>query len=134
MLVPMASEPKLSGPLLWMVMAAAVLATVGLAGIVLAFDQLRAIDSRYQLAVAFVTVWSLVFLGMTLLRAPATPIVASTGLVLWVAYRFCVAMLTGGWPLSVDLLAEAVLAAGFCGYMLQGEQANAYYRRRLPTA
>jgi hypothetical protein len=41
-------------------------------------------------------------------------------------------LLAGGWPLIVDLLAEAVLAAGFCGYMLRGEQPNAYYRRRLP--
>jgi hypothetical protein len=129
----MAREPKLSGPLLWMVMAAAVLAIVGVAGLVLAFDQLRAIGSRYMIAVAFATAWSLVFLGMTLLRAPATPVVASAGIVLWVAYRFCIALLAAGWPLIVDLLAEAVLAAGFCGFMLRGEQPNAYYRRRLPT-
>jgi hypothetical protein len=129
MLAAMASEAKLSGPLLWMVMSAAVLAIVGLAGLVLAFDQLRAIGSRYGIAVAFVTAWSLVFLGMTLLRMPATPLVASAGLVLWVAYRFCAALVAGGWPLIVDLLAEAVLAAGFCGYMLRAEQPNAYYRR-----
>jgi hypothetical protein len=130
----MASDPNLSGPLLWIVTAAAALAIVGLAGIALAFDQLVAIGSPYVIAVAFVTVWSLVFLGMTLLRAPAAPLVASSGLVLWVGYRFCVAVFSGGWPLAVDLLGEAVLAAGFCGYMLHDEQVRAYYRGRLPRA
>jgi hypothetical protein len=38
-----------------------------------------------------------------------------------------------GWPLAVDLWAEAVLAAGFCGYMADGVRPNAYYRRRLPA-
>jgi hypothetical protein len=41
---------------------------------------------------------------MTLLRARATPLVAS-----------------------------AVLAAGFCGYMATGARPTAHYRRRLPT-
>jgi hypothetical protein len=41
-----------------------------------------------------------------------------------------VAVATGGWPLVVDLFGEAVLVAGFCGYMLTGSRPNAYYRRR----
>jgi hypothetical protein len=125
----MATETRLGGALLAVVVAAALVAVVGLAGLALAFDQLRAIGSRYMIAVLFVTAWSLLFLVMTLMRARATPIVASAGLVLWVAYRFCVAALAGGWPLVVDLLGEAVLAAGFCGYMAAGAAPNAYYRR-----
>ena len=126
----MTGEPRLSGALLWMAVAAATLAVVGVGGLALAFDQLRAIGGRYMIAVVFVTAWSLVFLVMTLMRARATPVVASAGLLLWIAYRLCVAVITGGWPLVVDLLGEAVLAAGFCGYLLSGALPNAYYRRR----
>ncbi|TMJ23227.1 MAG: hypothetical protein E6G95_19855 [Alphaproteobacteria bacterium] len=126
--------PKLSGALLAIVVAAALVVAVAIAGSALAFDQLRAIGSRYMVAVAFIAAWSLLFLVMTMMRARATPVVASAGPLLWVAYRFCVAAASGGWPLVVDLLAEAVLAAGFCGYMLGGEQPKAYYRGRLPGA
>jgi len=83
-----------------------------------------------MVAVLFVTTWSLVFLAMTLVRAPATPLVASLGLALWVAYRLWVAIAAGHWPLVVDLLGEAVLAAGFCGYLPTGSRPNASYRRR----
>jgi hypothetical protein len=121
--------PKLTGALLAMVLAAAAVAIVGIAGGILAFDQLRAIGTRYMIAVLFITAWSVLFVGMTLARARATPVIASAALVLWVAYRFCVAALSGGWPLIVDLLAEAVLAAGFCGYMATGALPAAYYRR-----
>jgi hypothetical protein len=34
----------------------------------------------------------------------------------------------------VDLLGEAILAAGFCGYMLSGSHPNAYYRRKATVA
>ena len=34
--------------------------------------------------------------------------------------------------IAFDLLAEVMLAVGFCGYMLRGEQPQAYYRGRLP--
>src|SRR5580658_7288967 len=110
----MTGEPRLGGALLGMAVAAAALAVVGLGGLALAFDQLRAIGGRYMIAVVFVTAWSLVFLLMTAMRARATPVVASVGLLLWIAYRLCVAAMTGGWPLMVDLLGEAILAAGFC--------------------
>jgi hypothetical protein len=130
----MTTKPRLNGALLWVVVAAALVAIVGLAGMALAFDQLRALGMRYMIAVIFVTAWSLLFLAMTVMRAPGTPLIASLGLFLWVAYRFCVAVMSGGWPLVVDLLGEAILVAGFCGYMATGSRPNAYYRRRLPTA
>jgi hypothetical protein len=126
----MTKQPRLNGALLWMAVAAALLAAVGLGGLAFAFDQLRALGGRYMMAVLFVTMWSLVFLAMTLARAPATPLIASLGFGLWIAYRLYAAIASGGWPLVVDLLGEAVLAAGFCGYMLTGSRPNAYYRRR----
>lgn len=126
----MAEQTRLNGALLWMVAAAALLALVGLGGLVLAFDQLRALGGRYMVAVLFVTMWSLVFLAMTLVRAPATPLIASLGFALWIIYRLYVAIASGHWPLVVDLLGEGVLAAGFCGYLLTGSRPNAYYRRR----
>ncbi|HYD07428.1 MAG TPA: hypothetical protein VEC60_16950 [Reyranella sp.] len=126
--------PRLTGALLAIVVAAAAVAVVGIAGGLLAFEQLRAIGGHYMVAVAFVTAWSVLFLAMTALRARATPVVASAGLAVWVGYRFCVAVAAGGWPLVVDLLGEAVMAAGFCGYMLAGEQPKTFYRGRHPTA
>ena len=126
----MKEHPGLNGALLWMVVAAALLALVGVAGLALAFDQLGALGGRYTGAVLFVTAWSLLFLGMTAVRAPATPLIVSFGFVFWIAFRLWVAIAAGHWPLIVDLLGEAVLAAGFCGYMLTGSRPNAYYRRR----
>jgi hypothetical protein len=122
--------PRLNGALLWMAVAAALLALVGLGGLALAFDQLKAIGGRYMVAVLFVTAVSLLFLALTWMRSPATPLIVTFGLALWVAYRLCVAIAAGHWPLIVDLLGEGVLAAGFCGYMLTGSRPNAYYRRR----
>lgn len=121
----MPNQTTLGGALQAMVVAAALVAVVGLGGLLFGFEQLRAIGGRYMIAVIFVTSWSVVFLGMTAMRAPATPVVSCVALVLWIVYRFCVAVMTGGWPLLVDMLGEAVLAAGFCGYMLS----STYYRR-----
>jgi hypothetical protein len=75
--------PKLSGAFLAIVVAAALVVAVAIAGSALAFDQLRAIGSRYMVAVAFIAAWSLLFLVMTMMRARATPRVASAGLFLW---------------------------------------------------
>jgi hypothetical protein len=128
-------EARLGGALLWVVLAAGVVCLVAIVGALLAFDQLRSIGIRYTIAVGFAGIWSAVFVVMTLLRLPATPVVASAGFVAWIAWRFAVALWSGaGWPLAVDLWAEAVLAAGFCGYMADGVRPNAYYRRRLPAA
>jgi hypothetical protein len=127
-------EARLGGALLWMVTAAAILCIGALFGSLVAFQALREIGGRYTIAVAFIAVWSAVFVIMTLLRLRATPVVASLGFLAWIAYRFAVALLShAGWPLMVDLLGEALLAAGFCGYMAGGVRPNAYYRRRLPA-
>jgi hypothetical protein len=128
-------EARLGGALLWVVLAAAVVCLVAVGGVLLAFDQLRSIGMGYMIAVGFAGIWSAVFVVMTLLRLPATPLVAGAGFAAWIAWRFAVALWSGaGWPLAVDLWAEAVLAAGFCGYMADGVRPNAYYRRRLPAA
>jgi len=125
-------EARLGGALLWMVVAAALLCVLILLGTALAPAQLREIGIRYIAAIAFVFVWSILFVAMTLLAARATPLVASIGIVAWVAYRFGVAALQGHWPLVADLVGEAALAAAFCGYMAEGVRPNAYYRHRLP--
>ena len=128
-------EARLGGALLWVVLAAVVVCLVTIVGALLAFDELRSIGIRYMIAVGFAGIWAAVFVVMTLLRLPATPVVASAGFVAWIAWRFAVALWSqAGWPLAVDLWAEAVLAAGFCGYMADGVRPNAYYRRRLPAA
>lgn len=126
----MRERPRLNGALLWVVVATALLGLTALGGLAFAFDQLRALGGRYMVAVLFITAWALLFLTMTVVRSPATPAVASVGFFLWIAYRLCVAIAGGGWPLVVDLLGEAVLVAGFCGYMLTGSRPTAYYRRR----
>jgi hypothetical protein len=130
----MTSQSQLSGPLLWIVVAASLAAIVGVAGFAFAFEDVAALGLRYEIAVGFATAWSLVFLIMTAMHAPATPVVASVGLIVWIAYRLAVAIVSGGWPLMLDLLLEAVMAAAFCGYMATGASPNAYYRRRLPAS
>jgi hypothetical protein len=128
-------EARLGGALLWMVAAALLLCLVAIIGAAFAPRQLREIGGRYTLAVGFVTLWSLAFVILTLLRMRSTPLLASVGLVAWTAYRLSVVLLSrAGWPLAIDLLAEAALTAGFCGYMAGGVRPNAYYRRRLPTS
>jgi hypothetical protein len=128
-------DARLGGALLWMVAGAALLCIVAIAGAVFASHQLRAIGGRYMIAVGFVAVWSFGFIVLTLLRARVTPVVAGGGFVAWIAYRLLVAVIgEAGWPIAIDLVAEAILAAGFCGYMAGGVRPNAYYRRRLPTS
>lgn len=128
-------EARLGGALLWVVLAAGMVCILVIGGALLAFDQLRLLGVRYMIAVGFAGIWSALFVAMTLLHLRATPLVASTGFVAWIAYRLAVALWSqAGWPLAVDLLAEALLAAGFCGYMADGVRPNAYYRRRLPAA
>jgi hypothetical protein len=126
-------EARLGGALLWMVAVAGVLLVIAVLGILFA-QALRDVGGRYMLAIGFIVLWSVVFIVMTLVRLRATPVVASAGLLLWIAYRLAVAIVSqAGWPLTVDLLGEVVLAAGFCGYMAEGVRPNAYYRHRLPA-
>ena len=128
-------EARLGGALLWMVAASALLCIVAIAGAFFAFHQLREIGGRYMIAVGLVTAWSFAFIVLTLLRARVTPVIAGAGFVIWIAYRFSVALFSQtGWPLAIDLLGETILAAGFCSYMAGGVRPNAYYRRRLPTS
>ena len=125
-------EAKLGGALLWMIVAAMVLCLIAMVGVVFAFQQYRAIGIRYMIAVGFIAIWSIAFVVMTLLRASATPVLASAGLFAWIVYRFAVAQLSqAGWPVAADSLGEVILAAGFYGYMANGMRPNAYYRRRL---
>ena len=127
-------EGRLGGVLLGMVAAAILLGVITIAGTLLAFEQLVEIGARYVIAVGFVTAWSMVFVAMTLLRIRATPVVTSAGLLAWIAYRFAAAMLGhAGWPVAIDLIGEAISAAGFSAYMSGGMRPNAYFRRRLPT-
>jgi hypothetical protein len=127
-------EARLGGALLWIVAAAVLLFVLAIAGMIMAWQQFGEIGVRYMTAVGFIAVWSLIFVTMTLLRAPTTPIVAAVGFLAWIAYRFAVALLShAGWPLMVDLLGEAILAVGFFGYLADGVRPNAYYRRRLPA-
>jgi len=102
--------------------------------------------------VVFIMAWSLMFVLMTLLRLRSTPMVASAGIVAWVVLRGIVSYLGQApsiaaaeqtswldalvltWPYAIAIIAEAVLAAGFCGYMATGVRPNAYYRRRLPLS
>jgi hypothetical protein len=127
-------QARLGGALLCVVVAAATLSILAIAGALTHFQALREIGGRYMIAVGFIAVWSAIFVVMTLMRRRATPLAASLGLLAWIAYRFYVALVSeAGWPLSIDLLGEALLAAGFCGYMADGVRPNAYYRRRLPA-
>jgi hypothetical protein len=100
----------------------------------------------------FFMAWSAVFVVMTLTRLRATPVIASAGIVMWATLRIVLNYLAQGlmtaetenttvidalvrmWPYAIVVLAEAALAASFCGYMATGLRPNAYYRRRLPTA
>jgi hypothetical protein len=129
-------EAQLGGSLLFAVVAASLLVVLAVSGWVFAFDRFRAIGSRYMIAVTFAAVLSALFVVMTLLRLRATPSAISAGLVAWIVYRTGVAVgddAIAYWPLLVDMLGEAVLAAGFCGYMASAVRPNAYYRRRIPS-
>ena len=110
------------------------------------------LGKTYMIPVVFFMAWSVVFVVMTLARLRATPVIASAGIVLWAALRIILNYLAQGpltaetesttvidalvrmWPYASVVLAEAALAASFCGYMATGLRPNAYYRRRLPAA
>jgi len=127
-------EARLGGALLCMVILAAMLSVVMLVGLIVAFEQFRAVAGRFQIALLFVTTWSAALVVMTLLRVRATPTLSSFGIIAWVVYRLGVSIAGGyGWPLGIDLLANLAMALAFCGYMAGGVRPNAYYGRRLPS-
>ena len=128
-------EAKLGGALLAIDIIAVLLCAVVLAGVIGAQNEFRAIGIRYEIAVAFITLWSGAFVIMTWLRLRSTPVLASAALFVWILYRLAVSVAGGyGWPLAVDLLAELAMAASFCGDMATGVRPNADYRRRLPIS
>jgi hypothetical protein len=127
-------EARLGGDLLVVLLLAALLVVIELAGWLLALDRLLGIGSRYTVAVSFAGLLSLVFVVMTLLRLRQTPVIVCAGLVVWILYRGGVAVSYGAvahWPLFVDMTGELILATGFCAYMATGLRPNAYYRRRI---
>ncbi len=126
-------EVKLGGTLLAIDIIAVLLCAAVLAGLIVAPRELHAVGGRFMIAVGFIALWSGAFVIMTWQRVRSTPTWSSIGIVVWVLYRFAVAIAGGyGWPLAVDSLGELVMAAAFCGYMAAGVRPNAYYRRRLP--
>ena len=119
---------------LFVLIVAALLCVVMVGGVIVAVDQFRAVAGRYQIALAFVTAWSVAFVVMTALRVRITPTLASIGIIAWVVYRICASVTGGyGWPLGIDLLAKLAMALAFCDYMATGVRPNGYYRRRLPA-
>jgi hypothetical protein len=88
-------------------------------------------------------VWAFVFVAMTLMRRPSTPIVASVLMVIWAASWIAAEIATqylsatGGFdligqlPLLGQILIQVIVAAAFCGYMSEGRRPNAYFRKRV---
>ena len=155
-------EVRLAGSLLWIFMAAAflalVMAIIGMlfvASLALApglhLDVLRTVMPMnrgvgllFILPLLYILAWSLVFVTMTVLRAPATPTVAAVGVAIWMPLRLVLGvtgyvvmgMRTGGLaativPLVLSLVAETMLAIAFWVYMQEGTRPNGYYRRRV---
>lgn len=156
-------EARLGGALAWMfwlALAIGVIPPLGL-GLDLAFIAAGSIHAgpgvwligfyggpadlgvAYMIPVVFVVAASLAFVVMTLVRVRITPLAASVGIVTWVGLRLVFSYLQplliaqdvfATWPYATAVATEAIMAAGFCGYMATGLRPNAYYRRRLPAA
>jgi hypothetical protein len=161
-------EARLGGALLWITIVCAIAFAVPAIGMAAAFvviasggvhanpgDVFSWLDGPYRIGKVYMVpvvvfiVWSLLFVVMTLARLRSTPVVASAGMVLWVALRLVLGYLAQApdvaaaenttwldglvriWPYGLNILAEVALTAGFCGYMAAGVRPNAYYRRRL---
>lgn len=76
--------------------------------------------------------------NMTVDEVAVRPEARLGGALLWmvgaaVLHCLVVSVVIAGWPLVVDLLGEAVMAAAFCDYMAEGLRPSAYHRRRLPV-
>jgi hypothetical protein len=92
---------------------------------------------------ALFALWAFVFVAMTLMRRPSTPIVASVLMVIWAASWIAAEIATqylsatSGFDLISQaallpqVLIEVVLVAAFCGYMSDGRRPNMYFRKRV---
>jgi hypothetical protein len=118
--------------------AAAILAMFALNGTKSAWIQ------NLNLAVpALMFVWGLAVTVMTMLRARATPYVASMLIAVWPIVTMTVNVLkrsitaTEGLDvfdflqMAPYILFNIMIAAAFCGYMLEGRRPNMFYRRRV---
>lgn len=102
----------------------------------------------YSAPVAVLLFSGVVLLTMTLVRTPATPVVASTLAALYYVMAIAAAVLgqivlfsrngqsiLEASPMLVSFLPHWIgglmMLAGFCGYMVGGVRPNAYFRRRV---
>lgn len=155
-------EARLGGSLLAIVVGAAVLSVAGalclVAGLVFlpaaltggtlkaAFRGPAGLGLLYSIPVLFLMAWAIGFWILTMMRSPAGPTFAATGLVAWIGVRLLIAIVGQFWvasrysggsglilqsvlPMLLSFIGEAMLAAGFWVYMRDGERPNGYYRR-----
>lgn len=130
-------------------MLAAIAVLGGLFAITLMFNELvggsspQTIATRLMLAPqAAMFVWAIAFVVTTLARLRSGPQITSALMIIWAIVEvFCAFALRHLNPpsgLTVAALGttlpyalfEILLAAAYCGYMLDGRRPNIYYRRR----
>jgi hypothetical protein len=92
---------------------------------------------------ALMFVWGIVVTAMTSLRARTTPDVASALIVVWLIVAMTLNVLRRSVAATYGLnafdyvdmapyiLFNIMIAAAFCGYMLEGRRPNLFYRRRV---
>jgi hypothetical protein len=92
---------------------------------------------------ALMFIWGSVVTAMSLVRARATPSAASALIAAWLVVAMTVTVLkrmvtaTDGLNLidylqmAPNILFNVMIAAAFCGYMLEGRRPNLFYRRRI---
>ena len=102
----------------------------------------------YAIPTVYLVLWALIFTIMTMVRAPATPELAATGLAIWLGLRLVIAIAgqilllsrySGGpaillqtiLPIVLSMIGDLILTVGFWVYMRDGARPNAYYRRRV---
>ena len=161
-------EGQLQGSLLLIVVCAATLALVAVIFLVLALLAVPAalsggalsgmfafqvrgpagVGLLYMIPTVYLVLWALIFTIMTMVRAPATPGLAATGLVIWLGLRLVIAIaaqiillsrFSGGpgiflqsiLPIVLSIIGDLILTVGFCVYMRDGVRPNAYYRRLI---
>ncbi|MGE3648375.1 MAG: hypothetical protein AB7G10_08580 [Reyranellaceae bacterium] len=157
-------EGQLQGSLLLIVICAATLAlvaviflalallalpSVALGGMVMSqFRGTAGVGLLYAIPTVYLVLWALIFTIMTMVRAPATPGLAATGLAIWLGLRLVIAIAgqvlllsrySGGpaillqtvLPIVLSIIGDVILTVGFWVYMRDGARPNAYYRRLI---